>query len=180
MCLCPTALWLLIDSCALIKTSDSSLPAGMHLSHEIRRRKMRTTWVFKKRQPVLQLPGPADVQREICVCRSLCAVCGSAVALGEVYAHSLVASRYSDILCSCPGFFFFSPLTLWYNGPFSLTTAQIHWRYMRDQAPLDNMLSQNNSPHQDHLELVSICNSHLSKKEGAISFISYNCAQCST
>lgn len=102
MCLCPTALWLLIDSCALIKHSNSTLPGGMHLSREIRRREMRTTWVFKIKR---QRCSYWDMQMWSKRFMSL-SLCGSAVPLGEVYPSRLVASWYSDTLCSCPRFLF--------------------------------------------------------------------------
>lgn len=141
-------------------------PGGMHLSHEISRRKVRTTRGFKK-GPVPQLPRHTDAQQkkkkstklvgrrtDSCswcgsaheryvsrktmlvsscsewvkesVWRPLWAVCGSAVALGPVYPRSLVASRYSDTLSSCPHFS--HKRSLWYNGQFTVTTAETHSR----------------------------------------------------
>lgn len=56
--LCPTPTWLLIDFCAIIKSSYSPPPGETHLSHEISRQKVK-----KEKAPVSRRPRHADAQQ---------------------------------------------------------------------------------------------------------------------
>lgn len=66
MSLCPTTKQRLIDSCALIKSSNSAPARGMHLSQEISRKKERTALSFKMTPPppVPSLPRHTDAQQK--------------------------------------------------------------------------------------------------------------------
>jgi len=174
------------DSCALIKSSR--LPRGMHLSHEISRWDVRTTWSFLATMPKLPrhtyaknrtaqsvfveeqtVAADVDVQLESMSVEN-CALCGKSEcvvlfvsSVGQLLLlarPTRTASWPNSTATPCRHFSFSNKCSTWYNSPLTMKHTYIRW----GRAPLNNILNQKKyfTPGTNSDFLFTI--QHLSKK----------------